>query len=101
MFPLKGGLLKKTEMSEVLTEITKMDPNLDTNEFLKFVQTDIIPNVLESFSRRELEILKDWFTETVWDFFKNFFEKLILLMFLLKRLLMFYHYQKRLANNYT
>ena len=65
MFPLKGGLLKKTEMSEVLTEIIKMDPNFDTNEFLKFVQTDIIPNVLESISKGELEILKDWCTETV------------------------------------
>jgi import inner membrane translocase subunit TIM44 len=52
-------------MSEVLTEIIKMDPNFDTNEFLKFVQTDISPNVLESISRGELEILKDWCTETV------------------------------------
>lgn len=64
---LFGAVLKKTEMSEVLTEIIKMDPNFDTNEFLKFVQTDIIPNVLESISRGELEILKDWCTETAFN----------------------------------
>ena len=44
-------------MSEVLTEIIKMDPNFDTNEF--------IPNILESICRGDLEILKDWCTETV------------------------------------
>lgn len=58
-------MFKSTEMSEVLTEIVKMDPNFDTNEFLKFVQTDIIPNILESVSRHELDILKDWCTDAV------------------------------------
>ena len=52
-------------MSEVLTEIIKMDPNFDTNEFIRFAQTDIIPNILESICRGDLEILKDWCTETV------------------------------------
>ena len=58
-------MLKTNEMSEVLTEIIKMDPKFDTYKFLKYAQTDIIPNILESMSRGELEILKDWCTETV------------------------------------
>jgi import inner membrane translocase subunit TIM44 len=60
-------MFKSTEMSEVLTEIVKMDPSFDTNEFIKFVQTEIIPNVLESISRQELDVLKDWCTETAFN----------------------------------
>lgn len=58
-----GGMFKSTEMSEVLTEIVKIDPTFELNEFLKRVQYDIIPNILESLSQGELEILKDWCTE--------------------------------------
>lgn len=42
-----GGLFSKTEMSEVLTEILKVDPNFDKDSFLKQCERDIIPNVLE------------------------------------------------------
>lgn len=45
-FPI-GGLFSKTEMSEVLTEILKVDPNFDKDSFLKQCEKDIIPNVLE------------------------------------------------------
>ncbi len=62
-----GGMFKSTEMSEVLTEIVKMDPSFDTNQFIKFVQDDVIPNVLESISRHELDVLKDWCTETAFN----------------------------------
>ena len=34
-------------MSEVLTEVVKMDPNFDREQFIKDCQSDIIPNVLE------------------------------------------------------
>ena len=60
-----GGVFKSTELSEVLTEITKMEPTFELHEFLKRVQYDIIPNILESLSQNELEILKDWCTEAV------------------------------------
>ena len=46
-FHIVGSLFQKTEMSEVLTEIVKMDPTFDKEEFIKVIQTDIIPNVLE------------------------------------------------------
>lgn len=42
-----GGLFSKTEMSEVLTEILKVDPSFDKDSFLKQCETDIIPNILE------------------------------------------------------
>ncbi|RWS03854.1 mitochondrial import inner membrane translocase: subunit TIM44-like protein, partial [Dinothrombium tinctorium] len=60
-----GGLFQKTEMSEVLTEICKMDPNFDKNQFLKDCETDIIPNILEAMVRGDLEILKDWCHEAL------------------------------------
>lgn len=63
-------MFKSTEMSEVLTEIVKSEPTFELHEFLSRVQYDIIPNILESLSRQELEILKDWCTEAVNFHFK-------------------------------
>ena len=65
MSELFGGLFSKTELSEVLTEICKIDPNFDKNQFLKDCETDIIPNILEAMIRPDLEILKDWCNEAV------------------------------------
>jgi len=42
-----GGVFSKTEMSEVLTEVVRMDPTFDKEEFIKMCRFDIIPNVLE------------------------------------------------------
>lgn len=44
---LAGGLFSKTEMSEVLTEILRVDPTFDKDHFLHQSETDIIPNILE------------------------------------------------------
>ncbi|KAE8752274.1 hypothetical protein FOCC_FOCC001067 [Frankliniella occidentalis] len=57
---MMGGLFQKTELSETLTEICKVDPNFDRLQFLRHCETDIIPNVLEAMVRGDLEILKDW-----------------------------------------
>ncbi|NWZ45367.1 TIM44 translocase, partial [Brachypodius atriceps] len=62
---LIGGLFSKTEMSEVLTEILKVDPSFDKDRFLKQCERDIIPNVLEALISGELDILKDWCYEAV------------------------------------
>ncbi|XP_065201735.1 mitochondrial import inner membrane translocase subunit TIM44 [Planococcus citri] len=62
-----GGLFQKTELSEVLTEICKLDPNFDKEEFLKLCERDIIPNVLEAIVRGDLEILKDWCHEAPYN----------------------------------
>ena len=55
-----GGLFQKTELSETLTEICKLDPNFDKLQFLKECERDIIPNILEAMLQGNLEILKDW-----------------------------------------
>lgn len=67
MTDLIGGLFSKTEMSEVLTEILKVDPSFDKDAFLKQCERDIIPNILEAMIRGELEILKDWCYEATYS----------------------------------
>lgn len=55
-----GGLFQKTDLSATLTEICRLDPSFDRIQFLKYCETDIIPNILEAMVRGDLEILKDW-----------------------------------------
>ncbi|XP_066513151.1 mitochondrial import inner membrane translocase subunit TIM44-like isoform X1 [Hoplias malabaricus] len=62
-----GGLFSKTEMSEVLTEILKADPNFDKDSFLRQCERDIIPNILEAIMRGELDVLKDWCYEATYS----------------------------------
>jgi hypothetical protein len=51
-----GGLFTRTELSEVLTEIVKMDPNFCKEQFLKDCERDIIPNVLVRLKERAVVI---------------------------------------------
>ncbi|KAM9848975.1 mitochondrial import inner membrane translocase subunit TIM44 [Aulostomus maculatus] len=67
MTDLIGGLFSKTEMSEVLTEILKVDPSFDKDSFLKQCERDIIPNILEALIQGELEVLKDWCYEATYS----------------------------------
>jgi len=55
-----GTVFTRTELSETLTEIVKMDPSFQKELFLKDCETDIIPNILEAMTRGDLEILEDW-----------------------------------------
>ncbi|PIK43701.1 putative mitochondrial import inner membrane translocase subunit TIM44 [Apostichopus japonicus] len=57
---LLGGMFSPTEMSEVLTEILKIDPSFNKESFLKMCEHEIIPNILEAMIRGEMEVLKDW-----------------------------------------
>lgn len=50
----------QNEVSEVLTEIAKIDPSFDKGEWLRFCEKEVIPNVLEAFIRGDLEVLQDW-----------------------------------------
>lgn len=43
-------------MSEVLTEILKVDPSFDKDSFLKLCERDIIPNILEVSSALSLDV---------------------------------------------
>lgn len=62
-----GGLFSKTELSETLTEICKIDPNFDQKQFLRDCENDIIPNILEAMIRGDLEVLKDWCFESTYN----------------------------------
>ncbi|XP_036306177.1 mitochondrial import inner membrane translocase subunit TIM44 isoform X2 [Pipistrellus kuhlii] len=64
---LLGGLFSKTEMSEVLTEILRVDPAFDKERFLQQCENDIIPNILEAMISGELDILKDWCYEATYS----------------------------------
>lgn len=66
---IMGGLFQKTELSETLTEICKIDPSFEQKRFLKQCETDIIPNVLEAMTKGDLEILKDWCHEGPYNLF--------------------------------
>lgn len=64
---IMGGLFQKTELSETLTEICKLDPTFDRVQFLRDCEVDIIPNILEAMVRGNLEILKDWCHEAPYN----------------------------------
>ena len=64
---IMGNLFSKTELSETLTEICRIDPNFDQKQFLRDCETDIIPNILEAIVRGNLEILKDWCFESTYN----------------------------------
>lgn len=64
---LFGNLFEKTELSNTLTEICKVDPNFTSQKFLVDCGNDIIPNILEAMVRGDLEILKDWCYEGVYN----------------------------------
>ncbi|XP_038212737.1 mitochondrial import inner membrane translocase subunit TIM44 [Zerene cesonia] len=64
---LFGNLFEKTELSKTLTEICKIDPNFTAQKFLEDCANDIIPNILEAMVRGDLEILKDWCYEGVYN----------------------------------
>ncbi|XP_041374299.1 mitochondrial import inner membrane translocase subunit TIM44-like [Gigantopelta aegis] len=62
-----GGMFTKTEMSEVLTEICKCDPNFDKEHFIRMCEREIIPNILEAMIRGDLDVLKDWCHEAAFN----------------------------------
>ncbi|XP_058124444.1 mitochondrial import inner membrane translocase subunit TIM44-like [Anopheles ziemanni] len=64
---IMGNLFSKTELSETLTELCKIDPSFDQKQFLSDCENDIIPNVLESIVRGELEVLRDWCFESTYN----------------------------------
>ena len=64
---LFGGLFEATEMSQVHTEICKVDPSFNIGHFKKTCETLFIPTILESIIRPDLEVLKDWTYEGAYN----------------------------------
>ena len=50
-------MLKPSHMSEVLTEIQKIDPNFTQEKFIKFCRHVFIPNLLEASGSSSYNIL--------------------------------------------
>ncbi|XP_063624899.1 mitochondrial import inner membrane translocase subunit TIM44 [Cydia splendana] len=67
MGSLFGNMFEKTELSKTLTEICKIDPTFTSQKFLDDCANDIIPNILEAMVRGDLDILKDWCYEGVFN----------------------------------
>ncbi|GBP33926.1 Mitochondrial import inner membrane translocase subunit TIM44 [Eumeta japonica] len=64
---LFGGLFEHTDLSKTLTEICKMEPGFTQQRFVQRCTDDIIPNVLEAMVRGDLEVLRDWCHEGVYN----------------------------------
>lgn len=62
-----GGLFQTTDLSNVLTEICKVDPNFDINVFLKDCEKFIIPTILEAMCHNREDVLSDWCHEAVFN----------------------------------
>lgn len=62
-----GGLFQTTDLSNVLTEICKVDPSFDIDAFLKDCERFIIPTILEAMCQNRLDILADWCHEAVFN----------------------------------
>ncbi|XP_058055633.1 mitochondrial import inner membrane translocase subunit TIM44-like [Anopheles bellator] len=62
-----GALFSRNELSEALSEICRIDPSFDQRQFLLDCENDIIPNVLESIIRGELEVLRDWCFQSTYN----------------------------------
>uniref|UniRef100_A0A0N4UNM1 Tim44 domain-containing protein n=1 Tax=Dracunculus medinensis TaxID=318479 RepID=A0A0N4UNM1_DRAME len=60
-------LSPESEISEVLTEIGKVDANFDKSDWLRFCEVDVIPNVLEAYIRGDLKVLQDWCHERAFN----------------------------------
>lgn len=58
-----GSLAGGTEISKIMTEVAKIEPNFSAVDFIKFCQYDVIPNVLEGIAQGKYEIVKDWCSE--------------------------------------
>lgn len=54
-------------VSQVLTEITKVDPTFDKMEWLRFCELEVIPNILEAWIRMDLTVLEDWCMERAYS----------------------------------
>lgn len=53
-------VFSQSEMAATLTEISKIDPNFNKDNFLKECEREIIPTVLEAFIQGDIDVLKDW-----------------------------------------
>uniref|UniRef100_A0A914D9A9 Tim44-like domain-containing protein n=1 Tax=Acrobeloides nanus TaxID=290746 RepID=A0A914D9A9_9BILA len=67
-------LSSENEIATVLSEIAKVDPSFNKFEWLRFCETEIIPNILEASIRGDLEVLEDWCYERAFNIIASEFK---------------------------
>jgi len=55
-----SDVFSQSEQAQTLSEIAKIDPSFNKEDFIKECEFDIIPTVLEAFLRGDIECLQDW-----------------------------------------
>lgn len=55
-----SSVFHNAEMSEVVTELCRVEPEFNLLNFIRQCEKDIIPNILEAMAQEQLDILKDW-----------------------------------------
>lgn len=55
-----SDVFSQSEQAKVISEITKIDPLFNKDQFIKECEFEIIPTVLEAYLRGDIEILHDW-----------------------------------------
>jgi len=55
-----SDVFSPTEMATTIQEITKIDPTFNKYSFMKELEFEIIPTVLEAYLQADMEILRDW-----------------------------------------
>lgn len=55
------------DVSQVLTEITRIDPSFNKHDWLRFCEKEIIPNILEAALQMNFEVLQDWCYERAFN----------------------------------
>ncbi|KHJ48754.1 Tim44-like domain protein [Trichuris suis] len=73
LYEVASSLFQVNNISEVATEICKVEPDFTIAKFCAHCRTDIIPNVLEAVFRGELEIVKDWCTDAAYAQLTHYF----------------------------
>jgi import inner membrane translocase subunit TIM44 len=58
-------MFQESEMTAVLREIRKNDPNFDRENFIEYAHSTLIPVALESYLSGDLETMKEWCSEPV------------------------------------
>eukprot|EP00128_Syssomonas_multiformis_P001794 Colp12_sorted_trinity150504_noHs@3033 len=64
---LFGGAFNETEMAAALAEIQKLDPQFNPERFVIECELVTIPTVLEAFISGDLETLKEWCSEPLFN----------------------------------
>jgi len=55
-----SDVFSQSEMAQTIAEITKIDPEFNKDNFMKELEFEIIPTVLEAYLSENKEILRDW-----------------------------------------